>query len=51
MQYTVKNKTAVIRLDRGDEIMTSLLDFAKKENVKAAHFSAVRSFTAAIKSG
>ena len=41
MEYVLSGNTAVIRLDRGDEITASLLDFAKKENVRGAYFTAI----------
>ena len=37
MEYRKFNDTIVIRMDRGEEILSSLEELAKKENIKLAH--------------
>ncbi|MBQ7653004.1 MAG: DNA-binding protein [Clostridia bacterium] len=41
MEYVIKGNTAIIRLDKGDEIYSSVLEFAKKENVKCGVVSGI----------
>jgi predicted DNA-binding protein with PD1-like motif len=37
-------KTFAIVLDKGDEVISSLLDFAKEQNLSASHFTAIGAF-------
>ena len=41
MDYRVFDKTIVVRLDKGDEIVKSLLEVAKKENCTLASVSGI----------
>jgi uncharacterized protein len=41
-------KTFAVILDTGDEVMASLLAFAKQNSVTAAHFTAIGAFSAAV---
>ena len=41
MDYRVFDKTIVVRLDKGDEIVKSLLEVAKKENCALASVSGI----------
>ena len=41
MEYRTFEDTIVVRLDKGDEIVQSLLEVAKKENVTLADISAI----------
>ena len=41
MEYGKYGNTYVVRMDKGDELVASLLDFAKKENIKFAAVSGI----------
>ena len=41
MEYRNFNGTYYVRLDRGDEIISSLIDICKKEGIKSAAFSGI----------
>ncbi len=41
MEYTKCGNTYVVRMDKGDELVESLLGFAKKENIKFAAVSGI----------
>lgn len=41
MEYSQFGDVFVIRLDRGDEIITSVTDFCKKENVKLGYLEGI----------
>ena len=41
MDYRIFGKKAVIRIDRGEEIMEKIKEFATKENIKLASISAL----------
>ena len=41
MEYRNYNETFYIRLDRNDEIISSILDICKKENIRSATFSGI----------
>jgi len=41
-------KTFAVVLDPGDEAMAALLSFAKKNNIAAAHFTAIGGFSRAV---
>ena len=41
MEYKRSGNTLIMRLDRGDEITESLIEIAKREKIKAGHFSAI----------
>ncbi len=41
MEYKRKNNSIFFRLDRGEEVLSSLLEIAKKEDIKLASISAI----------
>ena len=41
MDYAKFDKTYYIRVDKGDEIISSVLSVCKKENIKSAIFSGI----------
>jgi uncharacterized protein len=41
-------KTFAIIFDKGDEVMAGLLDFARREGVSAAHFTAIGAFSSVM---
>ena len=41
MEYVIKGNTAIIRLDKGDEIFSSIKEFAKSEKITAASVSGI----------
>ena len=41
MEYRNYNETYYIRLDRNDEIISSIIDICKKENIRSATFSGI----------
>ena len=41
MQYVIKDNAAVIRLDRGEELIASLLEFAQKEGITCAQVGGI----------
>jgi predicted DNA-binding protein with PD1-like motif len=38
-------KTYILVFDRGDEVMTTLLDFARKNKLDSSHFTAIGAFS------
>jgi len=48
---TLSSSSGVLQaliLDRGDEVMTQLTEFARRENVRAARFTAIGAFQSAM---
>ena len=41
MEYKRFNNTVIVRIDRGEEILTKIKELALKENIKLAHVSAL----------
>lgn len=41
MEYARFNKTIVVRLDRGEEVITSISDICRKENITAGKISGI----------
>ena len=41
MEYRKYNDTWYIRMDRGDEIISGILDICRKENIRSATFSGI----------
>lgn len=41
MKYIVEENKIIVRIDRGEEVVSSLLMLAKKENIKAGFISAI----------